>query len=361
MVKIIPASLLALLIAFVSPVAAFELEGEPKVAFIYAASAQDGGWNEAFDNSRMILEDELGITIAATESIPEEATAIRGAVDLYVDRGFNIIVATGYGYSDGILAAANDYPNVAFLNGAGITNSSNLESFYARTYQGWYLAGMAAGAMTKTKKLGMLAGFPIGLVNWDINAFILGAQAVDPEIEVIAAFTNSWWDPVKEGQIAEAMLSEGADVVATDLSAASALNAAEDQGKFSVGFQLDMSKHAPNGHVASVIFRWDRFLSDTISRIASGQWEPSEWGAFVGMEGGVVELAGLHKDIPQSVLDMMATAEAAMTDGTLSPFDGPVYKQDGSIAVPEGERISDGALWGMDYLVKGAIGTLPSG
>ena len=352
--------LCALFVAFAGTADAFELKGDPRVAFIYAAPAQDGGWNEAFDNSRKQLEQELGMTIAATESIPEEATAIRGAIDLYVDRGFNIIVGTGYGYSDGILEAANDYPNVAFLNGAGITNSSNLESFYARTYQGWYLAGMAAGAVTTTKKIGMLAGFPIGLVNWDINAFIRGARAIDSDIEVIAAFTNSWWDPVKEGQIAEAMLSEGADVIATDLSAASALNAAEQQGKYSVGFQLDMSRHAPDGHVASVIFRWDRFLGDTIKRIVDGKWEPSEWGAFVGMEMGVVELAGLHKDIPQSVLDRISAAKDAMTAGALSPFDGPVYRQDGSVAVPEGERISDEALWEMNYLVQGAIGTLPS-
>ena len=149
-------------------------------------------------------------------------------------------------------------------------------------------------------------------------------------------------------------------MIATDLSAASALNAAEEQERYSVGFQLDMSRHAPNGHVASVIFRWDRFLGDTIKRIVAGTWEPSEWGAFVGMEMGVVELAGLHKEIPQSVIDRMNTAKDAMITGTLSPFDGPVYRQDGSVAVPEGERLSDEALWEMNYLVKGAIGTLPS-
>ena len=85
---------------FAGSAAAFQLKGDPKVAFIYAASAQDGGWNEAFENSRRLLEKELGLEIARTESIPEEATAIRGAIDLYVDRGYNIIVGTGYGYSD---------------------------------------------------------------------------------------------------------------------------------------------------------------------------------------------------------------------------------------------------------------------
>ena len=340
---------------------AFELKGEPKIAFIYAASAQDGGWNEAFEAARMNLEKSLGMQIAFSESIPEEATAIRNAIDLYVQRGFNIIVGTGYGYSDGILLAANDHPDVAFLNAAGITNNStNLESFYARTYEGWYLAGLIAGSMTSTAKLGMLAGFPIGLVNWDINAFIRGVRQSNSDAEVIGTFTNSWWDPVKEGQIAEAMIQEGADVIATDLSAASVLNAAEETGNYSVGFQLDMSKHAPSGHLVSVVFTWDQFLEPTIRSIIDGNWEPSEWGAFPGMDFGVVDLAGIHADVPQSTLDRIAETRAMMADGSFSPFDGPVLKQDGSVAVPEGERISDEALWAMNYFVEGAIGTMPT-
>lgn len=340
---------------------AFELKGEPKIAFIYAASVQDGGWNEAFDEARVKLEKSLGAPIAFSESIPEEATAIRDAVDLYVERGFNIIVGTGYGYSDGILQAANDHPDVAFLNAAGITNNgTNLESFYARTYEGWYLAGVIAGSMTDSGKLGMLAGFPIGLVNWDINAFIRGVRASSPDAEVIGAFTNSWWDPVKEGQLAEAMVQEGADVIATDLSAASALNAAEETDNYSVGFQLDMSKHAPKGHLVSVVFTWEQFLEPTIRGIIDGTWEPSEWGAFPGMDFGVVDLDGIHADVPQSVLDRIAETRATMADGSFSPFDGPVIRQDGSTAIPEGERISDEALWAMNYFVEGAIGTMPT-
>ncbi len=359
--RLLTAAAFALTVAGAITAQAFELKGEPKIAFIYAASAQDGGWNEAFDNARKRLEERLGQSIAFSESIPEEATAIRDAIDLYVQRGYNIIIGTGYGYSDGILLAAEDHPDVAFLNAAGITNNGkNLESFYARTYEGWYLAGLIAGSMTREGKLGMLAGFPIGLVNWDINAFILGTRASNPEAEVIGAFTNSWWDPVKEGQIAEAMVQEGADVIATDLSAASALNAAEETGNYSVGFQLDMSKHAPEGHLVSVIFTWDRFLEPTIHSIIDGTWQPSQWGAFPGMDFGVVDLAGIHSGVAEDVLDRIEETRAMMADGSFSPFDGPVLRQDGSTAVPAGERISEEGLWAMDYFVEGAIGTMPT-
>jgi basic membrane protein A len=343
-----------------SAAAAFKLNGDPKIAMIFAASAQDGGWNEAFDNARKIVEETLDLKIATTESVQEETTKIKAAIDLYVRRGYNIIIGTGFGYSDGFLEAAKQYPEVAFLNGAGVTNHGNLESFYARTYEGWYLAGMIAGSQTETNKLGMMGGFPIGLVNWDINAFILGTRATNPSNETIVIYSNSWWDPAKERQIAEAMLDENADVISTDLSAASVLKAAEDAGKKSVGFQLDMSKHAPNGHIASVTFRWENYLIPAIGQIVEGTWEPSEWGAFVGMDQGVVELAGIPDSIDPQVMRKVEDAKKQMSAGKFSPFTGPIRKQDGSTLVAAGETLDDGALWEMNYFVEGAIGKMPS-
>jgi basic membrane lipoprotein Med (substrate-binding protein (PBP1-ABC) superfamily) len=339
--------------------AAFKLEGEPKIAFMYLGPANDGGWTESHDIARQRLENALDMKIVFSENIPEDSSKVRQAIDLYVKRGFNIIVGTSFGYGDAFLEASKDYPNVAFLNAAGITNSGNLESFYARTYQGWYLAGMIAAANSENGKLGMLAGFPLGLVNWDINAFMRGAQAVNPDIELAAVFANTWYDPVKEGQIAEALLDGGADVIATDLSAASALNAAEKRSKSTVGFQIDMSGHAPNGHLASVIFNWDAHLLPTIQKIMDGSWEPSEWGAFVGVEIDAVALAGVTQDLPDDLKAKIDTALQQMRDGTLTPFDGPVRNQKGELVVEAGSTLDDEGLWNMDYFVQGIVGTMP--
>ena len=353
----------ALALASFSPAALaepFKLKGEPKVAFIYAASVKDGGWNEAIDGARRKVEAELGLKIAVAESIPEEATALKNAIDLFIKRGFNIIVTTSYGYSDGVLEAAKANPDVAFLSASGTTNAANLESFYTRTYQGWYLAGMAAGAVTKTKKLGMLGGFPVGVVNWDINAFILGARAIDPANEVIVIYTNSWWDPVKEGQVAEAMLDQNADVIANNLSSAGPFTAAEKRGAASVGFQLDMSTLAPKGHITSVVFHWEKHLMPTIRKIIDGSWTPSEYGAFPGIAEGTNGITPLGAAIPDDVKAKIGAVQAKMIAGTFSPYDGPVMKQDGTEAVAAGQTIGDDVIWNMDYFVKGAIGTMPA-
>lgn len=357
--RLIAAAAAACSIAVASPAFAFKLNGEPKIAFIYGATAKDGGWNEAIDAGRAAVESQLGVTVAVTENVPEEATALKNAIDLYVKRGFNIIVGTTYGYSDGILEAAKQYPEVAFVNASGTTNAANLEGFYARTYQGWYLAGMAAAGASKTKKLGILGGFPVGVVNWDVNAFALGAKAVDPTVQVSVVYTNSWWDPVKEGQVADALLDQGADVIANNLSSSAPFIAAEKRGAKSIGFQLDMKQHAPEGNLTSVVFKWENYLVPTIKAMIEGTWAPNEYGAFPGMAEGAVDLAPIADAVPAEVKAKMEAAKAEIVAGKLNPFTGPLKKQDGSEALAAGAVIDDGALWGMDYLVEGVTGTMP--
>lgn len=346
----------SVLMANVAQAEPFQLEGEPKIAFIYGATARDGGWNEAIDNARQVVADELGYPIAVAESIPEDASALKNAIDLYVQRGFNIIVGTTYGYSDGIAQAAEKYPNVAFVNASGTTNADNLESFYARTYEAWYLAGIAAGGVAEGDKLGMLAGFPVSVVNWDINSFARGAQVSNPDASVSVLYTNSWWDPVKEGQAAKSLLEQGADVIANNLSSAAPFTEAEKADKYSVGFQLDMSANAPKGHLTSVAFHWDKYLVPTIKAIAEGTWEPAEYGAFPGLAEGVVDITPLPDSVPEAVKKTVAEKRAAIIAGELTPFDGPVLAQDGTEKLPAGESLSDEQLWAMDYLVQGTVG-----
>jgi len=353
----IVAALLLFSVACFTQAEPFSLDGDPVVAFIYASPAKDGGWNEAIDNARQKVADELDVKVMVAESIPEEASALVNAVDLFVRRGANIIVATTYGYSEGVKQAAEKYPHVAFLSATGIYNSDNLESFYARTYEAWYLAGMAAASVSNTNKLGMLGGFPVSVVNWDINGFALGVQSSHPETTVNAIYTNSWWDPVREGQSAQSLIEMGADVIANNLSSSAPFSAAERNGNYSIGFQLDMSDAAPNGHLTSVVFNWDQYLVPTIRKIVEGSWTPDPYGAFPGFAEGVVDITPLHADVPVDTRAKIEEVKARMINDHFSPFTGPLLKQDGSEILAEGAELDAGQIWDMDYLVKGVTGS----
>ncbi len=334
------------------------LDGDPKIAFIYFSPKNDGGWTEAHERGRQKTAEELGIDIAYVENVEETNEAVRQVVDLYTSRGYNMIVGTSYGFGAGLKEAAEANPELAFVNVAGDTEGPNLETFYARTYEAWYLAGMAAGSVSKANKIGIVAGFPVSIVNWDINAFTLGARSVNPDVEVIATFANTWYDPVKEKQTAEAMIEQGADVIACNMSSTAVVVAAEEAGVYSVGFQNDMSAAGPKGHLTSVLFHWDKYYTPMIQEVAAGNWK-SKGLPLSGMELGAADISPLNDAIPADVQKKIAETREAMRNGEFHPYAGPVAKQDGEIVVAEGAVMDDGGLWGMDYFVEGVVGTMP--
>ena len=254
--------------------AAFELKGEPKIALIIFSQKNDGGWSQALDEARQKLEKAMGVQIPVVENVPENATAIRPAVELFIDRGYNIILGSAFGYSDTLKELSEKYPEVAFLNPAGITNGPNLESFYGRTYESQYLCGMAAGAASKSGKLGFVAANPFPLVNWTVNAYALGARQMNPDATVTVVFTGAWNDPVKERAAAEALIEQGVDVIGQHVDTPATQIVAQEKGIYGTGHHRDLREFAPTATQCSSVWVWDRFLEPEIKKIVDGAWEP---------------------------------------------------------------------------------------
>ena len=150
--------------------AVFKLDGPPKPAVILFGPKNDGGWSQSFEEALPALEKIVGGKIPVVDKVPEDAAAITPPAERFIQRGYNVIIGTAFGYSDTIKKLSIKYPKVAFLDASGIVNGPNLESFYGRTYQSQYLCGMAAAAVSKTGKLGFVAANPLPVVNWTINA-----------------------------------------------------------------------------------------------------------------------------------------------------------------------------------------------
>ena len=348
--------LAALIIA--TEVPAFELKESPKAAFIYNGLKTDGGWLLALDQGRLEIERELGWKIPYTENVGEAISEIKPAVELFIRRGFNIIMGSTYGYSEAFKELAEKYPNVAFLNAAGATNSSNLQSFFGRSYETAYLCGMVAGAMSKSGDLGIVAAHPLGLVNWEVNAYLLGARKMNPEATVRVIYTGEWSDPVKERNAALALVEAGVDVIGqAEVDTPAAQIAAQENGIHSTGHHVDMSKVTPESTLCSSVWVWHRFLIPTMNSIVAGNWSPGEWGAFIGIKDGGTDITLSENLVRTDVIEMVMAARQEIVDGK-HVFAGPVKDQDGKIVVVKGQTLSDGDLWGMDYLVEGVIGSV---
>jgi len=113
-------------LALAGPAAnAFTLEGQPKIAWIYLNAKNDGGWQQAIDEARVKMEKELHTTIPFVENVPDDAAKIKPAAERYIQRGYNIILGSSFGYSDAFKELAEQNPKIAFIDVSGIKHGPN--------------------------------------------------------------------------------------------------------------------------------------------------------------------------------------------------------------------------------------------
>lgn len=214
-----------------APAAAAPAPAAPlNIAFAYIGPVGDGGWTFAHDNGRKALEKEFGDKIKTTfvESVPEGADAERVFRDM-VGQGNKLIFGTTFGYMEPMLKVAADSKDVKFEHATGYKTAENMRTYDSRTYEGAYMAGVIAGAMTKSNTLGVVGSVPIPEVLRNINSFTLGAQSVNPKITTKVVWVNEWFSPPKETEAATALINGGADVLFQNTDSPAVLKTAQEK------------------------------------------------------------------------------------------------------------------------------------
>ena len=224
-----------------APEAAASTGTPVKAAFVYVSPVGDAGWTLAHDNARLAVDELDYVETAYTESVPEGADAER-TISQYVRQGYNLIFTTSFGYMDPTITVAAGSPDVTFMHCSGFKTADNVGTYFGRMYQPRYLSGMIAGKMTESNVLGYVAAHPIPEVIRGINAFALGARAVNPDVKVHVVWTQTWYDPAKEREAAESLLDVGADVIAQHQDTPAPQQAAEKRGNYSIGYNSDMTE-----------------------------------------------------------------------------------------------------------------------
>jgi basic membrane protein A len=324
--------------------------GDPlKIAFVHVGPVADKGWSWAHDQGAQFVAAQLGgaVEITTLESIPEGSDAQRVFEDLAA-KGNTLIFGTSFGYMDPMLAASENFPDVVFMHATGFKTSDGMGNYFGAAEEARYLSGMAAGAATETNLIGYVAAFPIPEVLRGINAFTLGAQEINPDVEVQVVWTSTWFDPPKEGTAAESLLDAGADVIAMHQDSAAPGQAAEAAGAGWVGYNTDMTEFAPTAWLTAATWDWGPFYLATANQVIDGTWSSE---AFYGdMAGGMVTLAPFGDSVDQATQDLILGREAEIKDGSFSVFPDPIVNQDG-----ESQPLGD--IFTMDYFVQGVIGS----
>lgn len=329
-----------------------------KIGFVHVSPIGDAGWTYQHDLGRKAIEEKFGdkIQVKYIESVPEGAEAERVIRDL-ASSGNKLIFGTSFGFMNPMVKVAKAFPDTHFEHATGYKTEANMGNYNARFYEGRYLAGIVAGSMTKSNTLGYVAAFPIPEVVMGINAYIRGAQSVNPKAEVKVVWINSWFDPGREREAAVALMDQGADILTHHTDSTAVVAAAEEKGKYAIAYHSDMSKYGAKAHLTAVTHHWEQFYIDQVQQALDKTWKPSSlWG---GVKEGMIGLSALNAAVPKEVADKVEQAKADMIAGKLHPFAGPVLDQDGKERVAAGGNITDEDLSKMDYYVQGVQGKLP--
>jgi basic membrane protein A len=329
-----------------------------KVGFVYVSPIGEAGWTFQHDSGRIEMEKALDgrVQTKYIENVQEGPDAERVFRELATS-GHKLIYGTSFGYMNYMEKVARQFPNTIFEHATGYKTAKNLGVYNARFYEGRYLCGVIAGRMTKTNIFGYVAAFPIPEVLQGINAFIRGARSVNPKAEVRVVWVNSWYDPGKEREAANTLMSQKADIVTHHTDSTAVVQAAEARGAMAFGYHSDMSKFGSKAHLTACMHVWGDFYTKNTKSVLDGTWKSrSIWG---GMKEGFIRLAPLNPIIPASVKDEVAKIEAGLKAGTFHPFAGPVKDQSGKEIIPAGRTMTDDELGKMNYYVEGVASQLP--
>lgn len=264
-----------------------------KVAGIYTVPIQQK-WVATLHRALTAAQERGEIEYSFSEEVPN-SDYVR-VMREYAEGGAKLIVGESFGVAREARRVADDYPEIAFLMGdSGQPHGGNFAVFDNWIHEPCYLMGVVAGTMTKTNKIGMVGGYPIGEVNRLFHAFMEGARSVNPDVQFKVSFIGSWWDPPKAKEFAIAQVEAGVDILYAEREGVVA--AAREKGVIAFGNVNDMNK-LENGSgvvVASALWHMEPAIDYAIAQVKAGTFKAEDYKEWTMMKAGGASLSPFYE------------------------------------------------------------------
>jgi basic membrane protein A len=328
-----------------------------KVGFVYIGPIGDHGWTYQHEQGRQMLVKEMGdkVSTSFVENVPEGADAER-VIRNMAKGGFDLIFTTSFGYMNPTIKVAKQFPKVTFEHATGYKQDKNVGTYLSRSYEGRYVGGFLAAKMTKTKKVGYIASFPIPEVIRDINAIQLALDKYNPGTEIKVVWVNTWFDPGKESDAANALIDQGVDVMFQHTDSPAPIQTAERRGIYSVGYASDMAHFGPKAVLTSIVNDWGPHYVKSAQAVIDGNWQPQDfWG---GLAEDTIELP-ISDLVPADVKSEAEQIIADIRSGKFHPFTGPIKDQSGAVRIADGVSATNAELASMNYYVENVKAEMP--
>jgi len=255
-----------------------------KIGFIYPSPVGDVGWAAELDTGRKAIEAHFGdkVETVFVENVPEGPDAQR-IMNQMAATGAKMIMLGSFGYMNDGLRLAQQRPDMTFIHASGYKLADNFGNFQSRNYESSYVVGMAAGYVTKSDTVGVVAAYAIPEVVGMINTFTLGLQRTNPDATVKVVWLNSWFNPSKAQESARSLMAQNADVIySLYQDTPSVVTVAEEEGVYVINTSSDMKAYAPKMLLASQIADWRSYFIEQVQATIDGNFKGT---AFLGWHG----------------------------------------------------------------------------
>ena len=334
------------------------------VGVIYVGPRDDYGYNQAHAQAAAELKKLPGIKVVEEENVPETAAVQKTMTGMIAQDGAGLLFPTSFGYFDPhILALAPKYPDVRFSHCGGLwtegKHPKNVGSFFGYIDECQYLNGVVAGHMSKSRKIGFVAAKPIPQVLRNINAFLLGARSVHPDITCSVIFTGDWSMAVKEAEATNSLADQGVDVFTMHVDGPKVVvETAAKRGKMVCGYHASQAKLAPAAYLTGAEWNWLTAYKAIIEAAQAGKPHPNFLRG--GLKEGYVKMSPYGSSVSEAAKKNADEVKARMLAGSFDIFKGPLKDNKGNTLLPAGKVLkqTDLELEKMNYLVEGVVGSI---
>lgn len=323
-----------------------------KVGVVHLSDPAEGsGYTYTHDIGIQGMQQNLGLSdsqiIRKNNVSDTDSDATRKAIKECIDAGCNIIFTTSWGYMQTTAEMAEEYPDVYFSHGTGyMSNGRNFNNYFGRIYQARYLSGIVAGMNTRTNRIGYVAamGSDSAEVTGGIDAFALGIYSVNPDAKVYVKVTNSWFDPQGEEAAARTLLNMNCDVIAQHCDTVYPQTLAQEKGVYSIGYNSDMSKEAPDACLCSVTWNWSAYYTSAVQSVIDGTWDGSNY--YGGMNENLVSITSVASFAAPGTQEKVNEAKQQILAGKNGVFDGVIETNTGATVGTAGKTLDDSTITG---------------
>ena len=322
-------------------------------AFIHELTPEQSTWVQGHERGRIYLEHALGeqVRTQVYYGVGNGAEAEQ-AMEQAIANGADVLFATTAPLISACRKIAAKHPHVKILNCSISMPYTGVRTYYSRIFEGKFISGAIAGAISQSDTIGYIASSPIFGVVAGINAFALGAQMTNPRARISLKWSCLDGDPVAE------LLNEGVDTVSTlDIPLPG-----WEKGRWGL-FRL--RNDGSTQLLASPYWAWGEFYVKLCRSILNGTWDnlSSRHGAqavnyWWGMSSGVIALQ-LERALPDGVEMLAQLLIRNMMEGTVVPFHRMITSQDGTVRNDGSTYFTPDELLHMDWLCDNVVGAIP--